>query len=186
MTITQIQLLLAYLGLYTMEADGIWGTCSKAACREFQRKMGIGADGIPGSETQAALKKAVANGLPEEQLQEEDAGFWNGIKHFARAEFECSCGCGYDSIDHRLVTICEDIREAGGVPMDISSGCRCKVKNASLPGAAPNSRHIYGRAVDFRLRGKTSAQTLAIVKADKRVAYCYAIDGAYVHMDITA
>lgn len=202
MTIKQIQHLLAFLGYYTMLVDGIWGEGSEQACKEFQADYNkrsdedIFVDGIAGKQTENALTVAVANrwlkptedkpvAPPMDDVEDdEDAAFWATVRHFTKSEFTCKCGCGLNNINHRLVLICDDIRERVGVPFDISSGCRCKKKNDSLPGAAPNSRHLYGRAVDFRLRGKTAAQTLAIVKADKRVAYCYAIDNEYVHMDI--
>lgn len=183
MTIIQIQLLLAYLGLYQLKIDGIWGDGSDKGCRAFQARMGIGVDGIPGKQTQDALKKAVANGLPADRPLDGDTAFWAGIRYFTKAEFECHCGCGLNNVDKRLVQLCDDVREAGGVPFDISSPCRCEANNVKA-GGVRNSRHLYGRAVDFRLRGKTASQTLSIVRADNRVAYCYAIDNEFVHMDI--
>lgn len=188
MTIEQIQHLLAYLGYYAIRVDGAWGPASEAACRAFQKDFGLAVDGIPGVETQKALGHAVSFGMPEGEEQEkpadEDAAFWAGIRYFSKSEFTCHCGCGLNNVDHRLVLICEDIREKAGVPFLPSSGCRCKKKNDSLPGSAPNSRHLYGRAVDFALKGKTADQTMSIIGNDKRIAYKYKIDGDYVHIDI--
>ena len=61
MTILQVQLLLQYLGYNPGKADGIFGGNTRAAVREFQGNAKIGQDGIPGPNTYAALKKAVAN-----------------------------------------------------------------------------------------------------------------------------
>lgn len=62
MTIKQIQNLLQYLGYYTMTVDGIWGSGSEQATKDFQKAEGLTVDGIPGKLTQAALLDAVANG----------------------------------------------------------------------------------------------------------------------------
>ena len=48
MDIKQKQHLLAYLGYYTLEVDGIWGDGSKAATEHFQGDYGLDADGIFG------------------------------------------------------------------------------------------------------------------------------------------
>ena len=41
MTDRQKQHLLAYLGYYTGQIDGQWGTMSTAACRAFQAGYGV-------------------------------------------------------------------------------------------------------------------------------------------------
>ena len=61
MTILQVQLLLQYLGYNPGKADGIFGGNTRAAVRAFQTNAKIAADGIPGPNTYAALKKAIAN-----------------------------------------------------------------------------------------------------------------------------
>lgn len=42
------------------------------------------------------------------------------------------------------------IRKAYGQPMTVSSGYRTAAINASTPNAAPNSKHMFGQAVDIR------------------------------------
>ena len=61
MTILQVQLLLQYLGYNPGTADGIFGGKTRAAVLKFQSNAKIRQDGIPGPNTYAALKKAVAN-----------------------------------------------------------------------------------------------------------------------------
>lgn len=64
MTILQIQCLLAYLGYYTILIDGISGPGTAEAVRNFQKDFGgLSVDGIPGNNTQKALKHAVAYGM---------------------------------------------------------------------------------------------------------------------------
>lgn len=176
MTVRQIQHLLAFLGYYEQEVDGVWGSASAEAARAFQRDAGIGVDGIPGRETQEALRRAVGEGKAQDD-------FWNGIRYFTQSEFACKCGCGLDNVNQELVMICDQVRADLGV-FQITSGLRCPAHNARQPGAAANSRHVYGKAVDFSIRGKTADQVLAYVKAIPKIAYCYAIDGTHVHMDI--
>ena len=61
MTILQVQLLLKYLGYNPGVIDGVFGGNTRSAVREFQTNSKITADGVPGPNTYAALKKAVAN-----------------------------------------------------------------------------------------------------------------------------
>lgn len=80
--------------------------------------------------------------------------------------------------------LADRVREQAGVPMNPSSTVRCQAHNDELPGSAKNSRHLSGRAMDFCLKGWSSAKTLALVCKQPGVHYAYAIDGSYVHMDV--
>ena len=42
----------------------------------------------------------------------------------------------------------------------ISSGLRCTQHNANVGGVS-NSRHLFGKAIDLRIEGKSAQQTLA-------------------------
>lgn len=188
MTIKQIQHLLAFLGYYTLAVDGIWGDGSEQACREFQEDFGgIGVDGIPGVETQKALRHAVAFGLPEREdkpAQPPAGGVdWPDCPNFTKTEFACKCGCGFDDAAHELVQNCQKVRDHFDAPFIISSGCRCKAHNARV-GGVYNSRHLLGHAVDFRIRGHSAAEVDAYVATLPGIVYHYCIDGDYVHMDI--
>ena len=46
----------------------------------------------------------------------------------------------------------QNIRNQFGHPMAVNSGYRNPVHNMNLPGSAPESRHIYGRAADIDVR----------------------------------
>ena len=65
-----------------------------------------------------------------------------------------------------------------------NSTVRCAAHNKAV-GDVDTSRHKLGQAMDFHIPGMTAAQILAIVKADRGAAYCYAIDSSNVHMDVT-
>jgi uncharacterized protein YcbK (DUF882 family) len=75
---------------------------------------------------------------------------WNS-PHFTRAEFCCSCGCGFDTVDAELLNCLEYIREHFGEPVTINSGCRCPDYNAEV-GGSENSQHLYGRAADISVK----------------------------------
>ena len=176
MTITQKQCLLTFLGYGCGGIDGIWGPCSEEATRQFQKSTGLEADGSFGPETEKAILAAVTA----------EDGLWSGIRHFSRQEFACKCGkCGGFPAepDMALVRQADALREHFGVPIHVSSGVRCKTHNAAVGGVA-NSRHLTGKAMDFRVDGKTSAQTLARVNLLSGIRYAYAIDENYVHMDV--
>ncbi len=67
-TVRQIQTNLKKWGYYTGAVDGIYGTKTTAAVKQFQRKNGLTADGVVGAKTLAALglsagKTASSNNL---------------------------------------------------------------------------------------------------------------------------
>jgi hypothetical protein len=193
MTIKQKQHLLAYLGYYVGNIDGAWGTLSKTATVAFQKDFGLTADGICGTETEKALTHAVAYGMPakKQEATEEptDGDFWDDIKYWSREEFRCQCGGKYCNgfpaePSEKLVRLADDVRGHFGKPGHRSSGLRCKTWNALQPNSATNSKHMYGKALDFRIQGETSASVLAYVKTLPGVNYAYQIDSQHVHMDV--
>ena len=152
MTIKQKQCLLAYHGYYVGNIDGKWGQLSEVACKAFQKDFGITADGVCGSETEKALKHAVAYGMP---AKEEPKDFWEGIKYFKRSEFKCKCGkCGGFPVepDKDLVVLLEKIRNHFGAAVTVTSGVRCKTHNTNVGGAS-SSQHLKGTAADIKVNG---------------------------------
>lgn len=187
MTVKQKQCLLYYLGYYVGSIDGDWGTLSKTATKAFQKDYGLEVDGIFGDATAKAAKHAVTYGMPEKEEPITTSDWWDGIKHFKKAEFACKCGgkyCnGYPAeMKKTIVKVADDTREHFGSEAIVSSGLRCDQHNANVGGVS-NSRHKYGKAIDFCIVGKTSAQVLSYVQKRPGVRYAYAIDGSFVHAD---
>ncbi len=183
LTVRQRQLLLAYLGFYTGQADGQWGRESRMAAIRFQQAYGgLTVDGVVGSRTEEALKRAVAEGMPE---QVED--FWKSIRYFRREEFKCKCGCycsGYPQEMKELAVVLADrARGYFGRPGHISSGLRCPQHNANVGGVS-NSQHMFGEAVDLRIEGVSSEALLDYLRQQPEIRYAYKIDGSHVHFDI--
>lgn len=200
MTVEQKQCLLKYLGYYDGKVDDIWGPGSEQGTKDLQKASGIKEDGIFGDGTLAAAKDAVANDrfkTPKRPVQPQPTdleGLFHGIRYWSPAEFRCQCGgrycTGFPAMPSRkLLELLDDIRERAGGPAFRSSGLRCPPWNKIQKGVA-NSRHQYGKAMDFRVEGKTGGQLLAIAKADPRTRYAYQIkdkDGnltQYIHVDV--
>jgi hypothetical protein len=180
MTNEQKQHLLAYLGYYRIKVDGIWGNGSVGATKEFQSDYGLTVTGIFDDATESRIKEVIAN-------DEKPIDFWQGIKYFKREEFKCKCGKYCDGFptepEKKLVTVADRVREHFGKSAIVSSGVRCKQHNANVGGVA-NSRHLTGKAMDFRVSGKSAKEVLAYAQKQPEIRYAYAIDQNYIHMDI--
>lgn len=209
MTIKQKQAQLCYLGYYTGGIDGSWGAGSIAATKAFQRDFGLTVDGVCGTDTEKALKHAVAYGMPERKQSTVSNStatvtgtFWDNIKYFKREEFRCPCGkCDGFPVEPKeaLVRQLVKIREHFGAPITIvplppanahagGSGVRCQAYNDSLRGSVKNSRHVQGKAADIIVSGFSGSAVKAycdsLVKSGN-LRYCYIIGGGNsVHVDI--
>ena len=191
MTAKQKQHLLAYLGYYVGEIDGIWGTLSKTAMEAFKADFkGLDTPNIPENAPEKALKHAVAYDLfKTEPVKDETGTFWDEIEYFDRSEFKCKCGgkyCnGYPAEpDERMVRIADQLRKNLGVPITIVSGLRCKTWNA-IQGGVVNSQHMYGEAADIYAKGVSQSRVEAELDKIGGVRYHYPItSSSNVHFDV--
>lgn len=199
MTNRQRQHLLAYLGYYVGEVDGIWGALSKTACRAFQEDFqGIQVDGMGGTETDKALRHAVAYDMFRTTISKTETvdkeidtteTWWDEIEFFDRSEFKCKCGgkyCnGYPAEpDERMVRIADQLRKNIGVPITIVSGLRCKTWNA-IQGGHAQSQHMYGEAADIYAKGVSQSRVEEELDKIGGVRYHYPIKGSNnVHFDV--
>lgn len=192
MTIRQRQHLLAYLGYYVMNVDGIWGSGSREACKSFQLDVNIPDDGLGGPVTDAALIKAVSNGMikPDRVPENDTSGtFWDEIEYFTRDEFRCKCGgkyCnGYPAEPkEQLVRIADQLRKNLGVPITVVSGLRCHTWN-KIQGGVENSQHMNGEAADIYARGMSQLRVETELDNIGGVRYHYPItNSSNVHFDI--
>lgn len=163
-------------------ADGDFGSGTDTAVRKLQADYGLSVDGIVGKDTWGAVMGMVPKA--------EDSGDvrWDEIKYFKASEFACKCGGKYCDgapavMRHKLLVVADRVREHFGAAAIVSSGLRCKTHNAN-EGGVSNSRHMYGKAMDFRVLGTSADTLLAYVKAQPEIRYAYKIDSNYVHMDV--
>jgi len=97
--------------------------------------------------------------------------------NFSKKEFACQCGCGQGTISPKLVELLQEMRDAHGRGITVTSGIRCADHNGSIGGVA-NSAHVpadidgdgegeVGHAVDIATR--TSGDRHALLPL------CYAV-----------
>lgn len=165
MTDHQKKCLLSFLGY-----DGDNATAA------FQADYGLAADGIFGPVTKAKILQVIC---------QEDG--WADIRYFSRREFACKCGRFCDGFpaepEKKLVKIADSVRQHFGAAAIVTSGVRCPQHNANVGGVS-NSRHLTGKAMDFRINGKSAAEVLGYVNQMSDIRYAYAIDSNHIHMDI--
>lgn len=167
MTAHQKGCLLSYLGYDISDLT--------AATRAFQQDYDLVVDGIFGPMTREKILQVICDG-----------DWWEDIQYFSRQEFACKCGkCGGFPAqpEERLVRTADRLRKNFDAMVMISSGVRCVSHNANVGGVA-NSRHLTGKAMDFRVEGKSAAQVLSYVNQQPEIRYAYAIDSNFVHMDV--
>ncbi len=65
------------------------------------------------------------------------------MKHFKQEEFACQCGCGLKSIDDKLGELLDLTRDELGLPITVTSGCRCTKHNRKVGGAHMSKHNPY-------------------------------------------
>ncbi|MBE6152706.1 MAG: DUF882 domain-containing protein [Firmicutes bacterium] len=158
---------------FRLSVDGLVGTNTINAIKDFQLKNDLSIDYIVGPKTTAKLNA--------EPLS------WNDIKYFKKSEFTCKCGCGSNNISLELVKIADEVRKHFGKPMTITSGTRCSKHNKNVGGVS-TSRHLSGKACDFYISGVSQNQILDLTNklvSQGKLRYTYGIaNSSAVHMDI--
>lgn len=202
LNVKQRQMNLKYLGYYRGYIDGIVGNGTISAYEQFQKDYNLKLDGIYGTQTDAKLIELIKEeqrklgvavdgvaGPITTNAKENQNYSWDNIKYFKKEEFTCKCGCGLNNINLKLVQIADEIREKIGVPLIVSSGCRCSKHNKNVGGVL-NSRHISGKAVDLIAKGKDKNELLKLCQDyvnQGKARYTYTNNknmGNAVHIDI--
>ena len=186
---------LNFLGYNAGVEDGVIGKNTRKAVASFQKDFGLDVDSIAGENTCNRLVRVIKecqsilgtsqDGLAGYNTKTAYANF-DGIKYFKYKEFTCHCGCGYNTIDIRLVKILDDIRKHYGKAAIITSGVRCEKHNKEV-GGVQGSWHTKRKAADFYINGISSSELnryCSILRDQGLLRYCYAIDSGAVHIDI--
>lgn len=165
-----------------MSIDGLAGSETKEYIEQWQKAHGFIATGIADKPTLNLILSVETDKQPTETVDT-----WANVKYFSRREFACKCGryCNGFPVEPNMLLIeqADIVREHFGTPVFVSSGVRCRQHNANVGGVS-GSRHKSGKAMDFRVEGKSANTVLKYVKTLSNIRYAYAIDGSYVHMDV--
>jgi uncharacterized protein YcbK (DUF882 family) len=103
-------------------------------------------------------------------------------RFFTRAEFACKCGCGFNTIDYTLLQVLKEVRDHFGLPLVITSGCRCFDHNRSV-GGSDNSQHLLGRASDFKIVGISPEDILDYINSRWPNEFGVGIYHSWIHID---
>jgi uncharacterized protein YcbK (DUF882 family) len=107
-------------------------------------------------------------------------------KDFARAEFACQCGCGFDQVSLVLVEALQKLRDEIGQPVAVISGCRCERHNADV-GGAKLSLHLVGKAADVRVPGMMAREIYRAAAGITAIRGLGVSDERnFVHLDVRA
>ena len=81
-------------------------------------------------------------------------------KNFSSKELSCS-HCGENKFDQKTLDALQDLREAIGKPLSISSAYRCPEHNQKVSSTGITGPHTTGKAVDILCSGKTAHEVLS-------------------------
>ena len=106
-------------------------------------------------------------------------------KNFSRKEFACKCGCGFDTINPKIVAMCQELRDAMNEQIRVTSGCRCEKRNKEAGSTSKN--HIHGNAADLVCASGHvalwfKAKELHAKGGLKDLELCI-LEGSWVHID---
>jgi len=80
-------------------------------------------------------------------------------KNFSDKELSCS-HCGENKFDQKTLDALQELREAIGKPIKLSSAYRCPAYNNTVSGSGKSGPHTTGCAVDILCSGKGAHEIL--------------------------
>jgi len=87
---------------------------------------------------------------------------WEDFPNFGRSEVACQ-HCGRAEMDEDFMWRLQDLREAYGKPMKITSGYRCPDYNSLISSTGRTGPHTTGRAVDISVSRKGAWELLRLI-----------------------
>jgi uncharacterized protein YcbK (DUF882 family) len=102
-------------------------------------------------------------------------------KNFSYSEFECRCGCKFNSVQIDLVTRLQRVRDEWKWPIRINSGSRCETHN-DWEGGTIESSHLIGMAADIKCNQSAKRYALLpiILKHFPRIG----VGEDFIHVDV--
>ena len=114
-------------------------------------------------------------------MGDHESGFTEN-QFFKRSEFACRCGCGYDTVDARLLEMLTIIRASYNAPLIIHSGARCEHWNKRQGGSG--SQHLWGKAADFHIEGVEPKEVYDLLDQTRVNWAGLGLYRSWVHLDI--
>lgn len=102
--------------------------------------------------------------------------------HFSLDEFACP-HCGKADPDPDLINVLEDVREAFGRAVVVTSGYRCPEHNAAV-GGAKHSRHLTNEAADIVVAGASTKAVGDYLESQYPDRYGLGVAHKFVHIDV--
>lgn len=112
---------------------------------------------------------------------------WNSLRWFRQREFLCAC-CGVERMALDFMRKLDDLRDALGFPLLVTSGWRCQAHNSKIGGSLYGP-HTQGRAADILIELEPAYR---LVSNALRMGftgigmYQKGTGPRYVHLDIAA
>lgn len=103
-------------------------------------------------------------------------------KDFLRKEFECKCGCGFDTVDAELLSVLQEMRDHFSRRVIITSACRCESHNR-LVGGSSASYHLLARAADVVVETVDAHRVYAYLDELSKDRFGIGLYKDFVHFD---
>lgn len=176
------------IGLYTGKIDNIEGPDTKKANEYFNIIFLNKSSDKYTSETEKLLKAIYKSYCKSKYMKSTD---WKYFPNFKESDFKCTCKkkyCdGYNGRKNKcymkLIMFAQYIRNYYDKPVYISSGVRCKKRNAQV-GGVKTSKHLVFKAMDFKVGNLKASEVIKVVKKMPLVNYTYEITTYYIHVNI--
>lgn len=104
-------------------------------------------------------------------------------KNFKVKEFRCKDGTDIIFISDELLNVLQDVRDHFKCPVNLNSGYRNPSHNKKV-GGSTNSRHQYGMAADFWVRGVSADKVQAYLESKYPNQYGIGKAPDYTHIDV--
>lgn len=85
-------------------------------------------------------------------------------EHFSDAELQCN-HCHEEEMDEEFLEVLEEIREACGFPLYVTSGYRCPTHNMNVSTTGAAGPHTTGQAVDIMISGENAFKLVSVALA---------------------
>lgn len=193
LSLKERQAYLKKIGLYTSKIDGIIGTGSKRAIKQFNIIFLNKKSETYTEETDKLLRIIYNSYNKSPYMVESD---WKYFKNFKPSEFYCTCRKKYcdgwnglrNKIPMHLLMTDQYIRNHFNKAVSLTSTVRCDKRNKEV-GGVKNSKHRLFRANDMGVKSVKAAAVKKFIYTDKNtklpfINYAYDINTNYEHIDV--